>query len=227
MRKLGTKGEPIGTGPHALVHYNQVRLPSTALLGEEGQAFAVAQTRLGGGRVHHAMRTIGLAQRAMDLMCERALSRSTQGDLLADKQLVQAAIADSFIQIQQFRLLVLNTAWLIDQKKEEVVRRGIAAAKVLTPQVLHDVVARAMQIHGALGVSNELPLMQMFMRSATLAVVDGPTEVHKITIARQVLRSYRATEAEWPSAHLPSKIAAAREKFAAFEQPLLAHPSSV
>ena len=122
--------------------------------------------------------------------------------------------------------MVLQTAWQIDHKRHEEVRRSIAAVKVLTPQVLHDVVSRAMQVHGALGVSNEMPLMQMFMRSAALAVVDGPTEVHKITIARQSLKRYGPAEGMWPTQHLPARIAAAREKFAGFEVPDQAHPAA-
>ncbi len=113
-RNVGLAGEPLGEGSHALIHYDGVRLPADAVLGGEGQAFAIAQTRLGGGRIHHAMRTIGLAQQAIDMMCERALSRETQGSRLADKQFVQGYIADSYAQLAQFRLFVLHTAWAID-----------------------------------------------------------------------------------------------------------------
>jgi acyl-CoA dehydrogenase len=227
VRDIGTKGEPLGEGMHTLIEYRDVRLPADGLLGEEGEAFLIAQTRLSGGRVHHAMRTVGMAQRAHDMMCERALSRSTQGELLATKQLVQSYIADSYLDIQQMRLLVMHTAWLIDQKPPGGVRKEIAAIKVLTPRVLHDVVSRSMQVHGALGVSNEMPLMAMFMRSATMAVVDGPTEVHKITVARQELRSHEATENLWPSEHVPARVEAARLKYAAYDPPAVAHPSFV
>ena len=130
-----------------------MRVPADALLGGEGQAFAIAQTRLGGGRIHHAMRTIGLAQKALDMMCERALSRETQGSLLADKQFVQGYIADSYAQLVQFRLFVLYTAWEIDKYNDyQQVRKDIATAKVVMPTVLHDIAWRAMQVHGALGV---------------------------------------------------------------------------
>src|SRR5690606_14666932 len=114
------------------------------------------QTRLGGGRIHHAMRSIGTCQRALELMCERALSRTTQGKLLAKHQMVQEKIADSAIQIHQFRLAVLHAAWRIDELGGAACREEIAMVKVLTPQVLHDVVYRAMHLHGALGVSNEM-----------------------------------------------------------------------
>ncbi len=115
VRNVGLAGEPLNEGSHALIHYEDVRVPADALLGGEGQAFAIAQTRLGGGRIHHAMRTIGMAQKALDMMCERALSRETQGSLLADKQFVQGYIADSYAQLVQFRLFVLYTAWEIDK----------------------------------------------------------------------------------------------------------------
>ncbi len=140
-------------------------VPADALLGGEGQAFAIAQTRLGGGRIHHAMRTIGMACQALDMMCERALSRETQGSLLADKQFVQGFIADSYIQLTQFRLFVLYTAWTIDRYNDyRRVRKDIAAVKVAMPAVLHDIALRAIQVHGALGVSNEMPFHSMMLR---------------------------------------------------------------
>ena len=154
VRNIGLYGEPLNEGSHALIHYEDVRVPDDALLGGEGQAFAIAQTRLGGGRIHHAMRTIGLAQKALDMMCERALSRETQGSLLADKQFVQGYIADSYAQLVQFRLFVLYTAWEIDKYNDyKKVRKDIATAKVVMPTVLHDIAWRAMQVHGALGTT--------------------------------------------------------------------------
>jgi len=204
-------------GMHALIHYDEVRLPPESLLGGEGQAFAIAQTRLGGGRIHHAMRTVGMCQKALDMMCERALSRQTQGSLLADKQSVQNYIADSYAQLMQFRLFVLYVAWEIDEYHDyRRVRHDIAAIKVLTPQVLHDIVQRSIQVHGALGVSNEMPLGRMWMSAPVMGLVDGPTEVHRVTVARQVLKRYQAAPGLWPTEHLPEKIAAAREKFAEY-----------
>ena len=215
VRNVGLGTEEDGEGTHALIHYDEVRLPAEALLGGEGQAFAIAQTRLGGGRIHHAMRTIGMCNRAFDMMCERALSRQTQGSLLADKQFVQGHIADSYAQIKQFRLLVLNTAWSIDRYRDyRKVRKDIAAVKVLMPGVITDVVLRSIQVHGALGVSNELPLARMLLSGPILGLADGPTEVHKVTVARQVLRDYRASDDLWPSEHRPRRIAEARAKFA-------------
>jgi len=214
IRNTGLGSEPEGAGSHAYVHYNQVRVPAENLLGGEGQAFVIAQTRLGGGRVHHAMRTIGMCQRAFDMMCRRALSRVTQGEVLAKKQMVQEAVADSYIDLEQFRLLVLQTAWKIDQVGGHQARTEIAAVKVLTPKVLHDIVYRALHIHGALGVSNEMPLSGMWAMLPVMGIADGPTEVHKITIARQVLKRYQPYEGLWPPEHLPERRAAARKKFA-------------
>jgi acyl-CoA dehydrogenase len=217
VRNIGLGGEREGEGSHALIHYDDVRVPVDALLGGEGQAFAIAQTRLGGGRIHHAMRTIGLAQSALDMMCERALSRETQGSILADKQFVQGYIADSYAQLTQFRLFVLYTAWSIDKHNDyRKVRKDIAAVKVLMPDVLHDIAWRAMQVHGALGVSNEMPFSGMMLGASVMGLADGPTEVHKVTVARQVLRDYSPSDDLWPTQHLPRKRTAAREKFAEY-----------
>jgi acyl-CoA dehydrogenase len=218
VRNIGLMGEHFGDGHegmHALIHYNEVRVPEESLLGGEGQAFAIAQTRLGGGRIHHAMRTVGVCQKALDMMCERALSRQTQGSILADKQSVQNYIADSYAQLMQFRLFVLYVAWEIDQYQDyRKVRHDIAAVKVLTASVLHDIVQRSIQVHGALGVSNELPLGGYWMMVPVMGLVDGPSEVHRVTVARQILKRYRAAPGAWPTEHLPEKLAAAREKFA-------------
>lgn len=214
-RNVGLYGETLNQGSHALIHYEDVRVPADALLGGEGQAFAIAQTRLGGGRIHHAMRTIGMAQKALDMMCERALSRQTQGSLLADKQFVQGYIADSYAQLVQFRLFVLYTAWEIDKYNDyRRVRKDIATAKVVMPTVLHDIAWRAMQVHGALGTTNEMPLFGMVHAAAVMGLADGPTEVHKVTVARQVLRDHRPSTGTWPTEWIPGKVEAAREKFA-------------
>lgn len=216
-RNVGLYGEPENEGSHALIHYDNVRVPAEALLGGEGQAFAIAQTRLGGGRIHHAMRTIGMARQALDMMCERALSRETSGSRLSDKQFVQGFISDSYAQLMQFRLFVLYTAWEIDEFNDyKKVRKDISAVKATMPTVLHDIAWRAMQVHGALGVSNEMPLFKMIHGAAAMGLVDGPTEVHKTTVARQVLRDYDTAEGMWPSQWLPAKRDAARSKLAEF-----------
>jgi acyl-CoA dehydrogenase len=217
VRNIGLYGEPEGQGSHALIHYDNVRVPAEALLGGEGQAFVIAQTRLGGGRIHHAMRTIGMSQRALDMMCERALSRETQGSRLSDKQFVQGYIADSYAQLLQFRLMVLYTAWEIDKYNDyKKVRKDIAAVKVAMPTVLHDIAWRAMQVHGALGVTNEMPFLAMVTGAAVMGLADGPTEVHKTTVAKQVLRDYQPTDDMWPTEWEPRKREAARAKYARY-----------
>jgi acyl-CoA dehydrogenase len=207
---IGLADEDFGEGMHAHVRYDNVRVPAENLLGGEGEGFAVAQRRLGGGRIHHAMRSVAGAQKAFDMMCERALSRFTQGSLLAEKQMVQEMIAESWIQIQEFRLLVLYTAWLIDQSSTAEVRQYVSACKVRAAEVLHDVGTRTQHIHGALGVSN---LMSQSSLGATMGLVDGVSEVHKVTIARRVLKSYQPSSDMWPSQFRPRVIVNARRRF--------------
>src|SRR5262249_5571373 len=182
VRNVGLGGESEGEGAHAYVRYEDVRVPQENLLGGEGQAFVIAQTRLGGGRGHHAMRTIGVGQRAFDMMCERALSRRTQGEGLAKEQMVQEKIADAHISLRGFRLMVLNAAWKIDQVGGHKARTEIAMVKVQTPKVLMDVVYPALHIHGSLGTSNEMPLQGMWNMIPVMGIADGPTEVHKVTV---------------------------------------------
>jgi acyl-CoA dehydrogenase len=215
VRNVGIGMEHHDDASHAYIRYNDVRVPADHLLGKEGSAFVIAQTRLGGGRIHHAMRTVAQLRKAFDMMCERALSRETQGEKLAEKQMVQERIADSWIEIEQFRLLVLRTAWLIDKYKDyKRTRKDIAAIKVAMPRVLHDVAQRAMHLHGALGVSDEMPFTGLMLAAEVMGIADGPTEVHKVTIARQVLREYKPADGLWPTEHLPSKRARARERLA-------------
>jgi acyl-CoA dehydrogenase len=214
-RNVGVGQEPDGAGAHAYIRYHDVQAPKDHLLGPRGGGFVVAQTRLGGGRIHHAMRTIGQVRKAFDLMCERTLSRTTQGSLLADKQMVQEKIADSWIDIEQFRLLVLRTAWRIDRYKDYLkVRKDIAAVKAQMPKVFHDVAVRALQIHGSLGVTPEMPFVEQVMESFVMGLADGPTEVHKVTLARQILRDYKGTTGLFPSGHIPALREAAIKKYA-------------
>jgi acyl-CoA dehydrogenase len=205
-----------GSPSHAHLRYENVRVPEDHLLGERGGGFVVAQTRLGGGRIHHAMRTIGQVKKSFDMMCERALSRHTQGSLLADKQMVQEKIADSWTEIQQFRLLVLQTAWKIDKYKDYLkVRKDISAVKALMPKVFHDVAARALHIHGSLGVTPDMPFAEQVIESFHMGLADGPTEVHKVTVARQVLRDYTGTNGMFPTKHGPALKEAALAKLGA------------
>jgi acyl-CoA dehydrogenase len=214
IRNIGV-GAHEGEGGHGYIRYTNVRVPKDALLGERGGAFIIAQTRLGGGRVHHAMRTVGACQHAFDLMCRRAVSRQTRDGKLADLQMVQQQIADCWIQLQSFRLLVLRTAWLIDKHKDyKMVRKDIAAIKVAMPKVYHDIAAAALHIHGAIGVSNEMPFMGMVTSAFVMGIADGPTEVHKVTVAKQVLRDYRPDNDLFPSYHLPKLREAAKDKYA-------------
>ena len=149
------------------------------------------------------------------MMCERVLSRETREGKLASLQMVQEKIADSWIEIEQFRLLVLRTAWKIDRFNDyRKVRKDIAAVKVAMPKVYHDVVQRAMHLHGALGISNEMPFSRMMVGAQVMAIADGPTEVHKVTVARQVLRDYKGSDGLWPSEHVPTRRQAARERYA-------------
>jgi acyl-CoA dehydrogenase len=158
-----------------------------------------------------------LAKKALDMMCERALSRETAGSLLGDKQFVQGYIADSYAQLVQFRLFVLYTAWEIDEYNDyQKVRKDIATAKVVMPTVLHDIAWRSMQVHGALGTSNEMPFFQYIHGAAVMGLADGPTEVHKVTIARQLLRDYKPSDDLWPTEHIPKKLDAARAKYAEY-----------
>jgi acyl-CoA dehydrogenase len=206
IRNVGLGYQQEGAGTHAYIRYTDVRVPRENLLGDRGGAFVVAQTRLGGGRIHHAMRTVGQVQAAFDMMCERVLSRTTQGELLGRKQLVQGMVADSWMELESFRLLVMRTAWRIDKYKDyKRVRKDISAVKATMPRVFHDVAARALQLHGSLGVSEEMPFSAMVIESFHMGLADGPTEVHKVTVARQVLSEYRPTEGKFPTRHIPAR----------------------
>jgi acyl-CoA dehydrogenase len=215
VRDVGLGYEQPGEGHHAYVRYEDVRVPKENMLGPRGGAFVVAQTRLGGGRIHHAMRTVGLVQRCFDLMCERAVSRTTQDEMLGKKQLVQGMVADSWLDMETFRLLVLRTAWRIDKYKDyKRVRKDISAVKAMMPRVLHDVASRALQIHGSLGVSNEMPFAHYVIESFHMGLADGPTEVHKVTLARLLMSEYKPAEGLFPSYHLPTLRAEAQANYA-------------
>lgn len=202
-------------GGHAYIKYDNVRLPADALLGAEGGGFVGSQTRLSGGRVHHAMRAVGVCQYALDMACERALSRRTKGERLADKQMVQADLAESFIQLKQFRLHVLYTAWLIDKegKYTREIRQEIAAIKISAAKVNHDIVYRAIHLHGALGMSNETPLGDMWMSAPYMGIMDGSSESHAANLAKMMLRDYEPSEDLFPTYHIPKLVEKAQHKF--------------
>jgi alkylation response protein AidB-like acyl-CoA dehydrogenase len=203
----------LGSGIHAHIRYNDVRVPAGNLLGPEGGAQQVAQFRLGGGRIHHAMRTVAQVKMALDMMCERAISRESRGHLIFDYQSVQNDIADSYMQVEMLRLLVLQTAWKIDNSSGREVRTDIAACKVTAARVLRDVIYRAHHMHGALGTTDLLPLKDIWSSSPSMSMVDGPDEVHKVTIARNLVKNYQPHEGLFPREYLPAKRAVARQKF--------------
>jgi acyl-CoA dehydrogenase len=189
-RPLSVFGYDDGGGDAEVV-YDNVRVPAANLLGTEGGGFALAQARLGPGRIHHCMRAIGMAERAFDLMCERAQSRVAFGKKLADQGVVQDLIAESRIEIEQARLLVLKTAWLMDTVGNKGARIEISAIKVIAPRLACNVIDRAIQVHGGAGVSQDTPLAAMYAGARTLRIADGPDDVHKMTIARRELRRYQ------------------------------------
>lgn len=200
--------------PHSHIRYKDVRVPLDHLLGPENGAKVLAQRRLGGGRIHHAMRTVAQVKRAFDMMCERALSRESHGKVIAEHQMVQEAIADSYAEINMLRLLVLWTAWTIDQSSTQASRTQIAACKYTCAKVLREVSYRAIHIFGSLGVTNLTPLQAMYAGAPTMSVADGVDEVHKVTVARNVLKDYKPHEGLWPTEYFPVKRAEARKKYA-------------
>ena len=176
-------------GGHAIIHYDDVRVPVSNLLGEPGSGFALAQARLGPGRIHHCMRLIGMAERALELMTERVKERVAFNRPVAEQSVVQHWIAQARIRIEQARLLVLKTAWLIDTVGNQGARTEIAAIKVAVPAMTKYVVDRAIQAHGGMGVSQLTPLPVLYAHTRTLQIADGPDEVHEMVIARRELRS--------------------------------------
>jgi acyl-CoA dehydrogenase len=199
---------------HNHIRYNEVRVPLDHLLGPEDGAKVLAQRRLGGGRIHHAMRTVAQVKRAFDMMCERALSRESHGKVIGEHQMVQEAIADSYAEINMLRLLVLWTAWTIDNSSTQASRTQIAACKYTCAKVLRDVSYRALHIMGSLGTTNLTPLQAMWAGAPTMAIADGVDEVHKVTVARNVLKDYRPHEGLWPTEYIPAKREQAKKKFA-------------
>ncbi len=178
-------------GGHGVIHYDHVRVPRENLLGPQGGGFMMAQARLGPGRIHHCMRSLGVAERALELMCARTAGRSTFGQPIAQHGVVQEWIAESRLAINQARLLVLNAAWLIDTVGARNARTEIAAIKVAAPRAASYVLDRAVQAFGAAGVSSDTPLAEAWAQVRTLHLADGPDEVHLRSIARQELRSAR------------------------------------
>ncbi|GAA2812536.1 acyl-CoA dehydrogenase family protein [Kitasatospora paracochleata] len=178
-------------GGHAEIRFEDVRVPAANLIGEEGSGFAIAQARLGPGRIHHCMRAIGVAERALELMCRRASERIAFGRPLADQGVVQEWIAESRVRIEQARLLVLKTAWLMDTVGNRGAHTEIQAIKIAVPSAVEWILDKAVQAHGAAGVSQDTVLAQLWAGNRTLRLADGPDEVHRRSLARRELRRYQ------------------------------------
>jgi acyl-CoA dehydrogenase len=211
MEHPGDAGEP-RYGGHAEIEYVDCRVPATNLLGNEGEGFLISQHRLVPGRIHHCMRWLGQSRRAFDALCERALSREAHGGMLSEKQTVQNWIADSAAEMQAARLMTLQAAWTMDTQGASAARDQVSLIKFYGAKVLHDVIDRAIQVHGSLGYSGDMPLERMYRFARSARIYDGPDEVHRQTVARRILRGYEPHEI--PSDHVPTALAAARERFA-------------
>jgi acyl-CoA dehydrogenase len=199
-------------GGHSEVIYDDVRVPAAALLGGEGEGFILAQHRLVPGRIHHCMRWLGQSRRAFDMLCERSVSRYTHGSTLAEKQTIQNWVADSMAEMAAARLMTLQAAWKMDREGAQAARVEIAMIKYFGAKVLYDVIDRAIQVHGSLGFSCDLPLEHMYRAARAARLYDGPDEVHRQTVARQILKGYVAREV--PSEHIPTRRAEAQQRFA-------------
>lgn len=216
LRDISTMEDPTPHfgkyGGHSEIVYRDVRVPVGNLVGREGDGFRLAQMRLGPGRIHHCMRWLGQSQRAFDMLCERAVSRKAHGGLLSDKQMVQQWVADSMAEMAAARLMTLQAAWKIDREGAPAARVEIAMIKYYGATVLYNVIDRAIQVHGSLGFSTDLPLEHMYRAARAARIYDGPDEVHKVTVARQTLKGYKPTEV--PTEHVPTRRKAAQAKFA-------------
>lgn len=197
---------------HNHIIYNEVRVPLDHLLGPDDGAKVLAQRRLGGGRIHHAMRTVAQCNLAFDMMCERALSRESHGKLIGEHQMVQEKIAQCYAAIRMLRLFVLEAAWKIDQTSTQQARTEIAAVKFTMAQVLRDVSFNALHILGSLGTTDLTPIQAMYAAAPGMGLADGVDEVHIATVARNVLKGYKPHDGYWPTEYLPAKRAAAEEK---------------
>ena len=178
-------------GGHAEIEFTNVRVPASNIISGEGEGFAIAQARLGPGRIHHCMRAIGMAERALELMCRRASQRVAFGDRLADQGMVQHWIAEARMRIETTRLLVLKTAWLMDTVGNKGAHTEIQAIKVAVPEMATWVIDRAIQAHGGGGLSQDFPLANLYAHARTLHIVDGPDEVHRRSLARRELKKYQ------------------------------------
>jgi acyl-CoA dehydrogenase len=181
-------------GGHAEIEFRDVRVPASALLGGEGDGFAIAQARLGPGRIHHCMRLVGMAERALELMCRRASTRVAFGKPIAEQGVVQNWVAQSRVRIEQLRLLVLKTAWLMDTVGNKGAHTEIQAIKIAAPQTAEWVIDKAIQTHGGAGVSQDFPLTMLWAQARMLRIADGPDEVHAMSLGQRELRRHAASD---------------------------------
>ncbi len=200
-------------GNHAEIVFTDCRVPADHLIGAPGEGFQLAQQRLGGGRIHHSMRWLGQAQRSLDIMCERAVSRSSHGRRLADHQMIQDYIALSHMEIQSARLLTFQTAWKMDKFGAAAVRAELGMIKAHVSKVVLGVLDRTIQVCGALGYSADLPVESWYRTTRFGPIGDGPDELHKSVLARTILRNYEPVQG-WPTEHIPSRRPAAEKKWA-------------
>jgi alkylation response protein AidB-like acyl-CoA dehydrogenase len=217
VRDIGTMSHPDTTygrlGNHAEILFKDCRVPADALIGNPGDGFVLAQQRLGGGRIHHSMRWLGQAQRSLDIMCERAVSRTSHGKLLAQHQMIQDYVAQSHMEIQSARLLTFQTAWKMDKFGAATVRADLGMIKAYVSKVVLGVLDRTIQVCGALGYSTDLPVEGWYRGTRFGPIGDGPDELHKSVLARTILKNYTPVEG-WPTEHIPSRRPAAEEKWA-------------
>ncbi|MCB1464437.1 MAG: acyl-CoA dehydrogenase family protein [Nitratireductor sp.] len=199
---------------HAHMRWTDVRIPRESLLGERGMGFAVAQVRLGGGRLHHAMRALAEATKCLEFTCQRVVSRTTKGQILWKHQMVQDKLADAWIQLRQFRLLVLETAWLADQNNDwHKLQQNVSAVKVMMSKVLHDISSMALHLHGSLGITTQMPFANHVMNSFMLGLADGPTEVHKSVVVKNMLKGVEPSTDQFPEYMADKSTARAGEIF--------------
>ncbi|NUT57203.1 MAG: acyl-CoA dehydrogenase [Thermoleophilia bacterium] len=206
-------GHNVLHGGHAEIVYEGVRVPASALLGAEGEGFKIAQQRLGPGRIHHCMRFIGLSGRAFDMLCERATYRESHGKVLGEHQTVQNWIADSAAEMHAARLMTLHAAWVADRDGFAAARREISLIKFFGVEALINVIDRALQIHGALGYSTDLPLEAMYRYARGTRFYDGADELHRAVAARLILKGYGPPADGVPREHVPTRRAAAEERY--------------
>lgn len=203
-------------GGHTEVLFEDCRVPLDHMIGAPGEGFVLAQKRLGGGRIHHAMRCIGQANRAFEMMCERAVSRETRGAALARHQMIQDMVAESCAELEMARLLVLRAAWTMDQRGDysRDARKQIALVKFVVPRTLLAIVDRAIQVHGALGYTSDMPLEEMYRVARALRIADGADEVHKQSLARELLRGTEPVDGH-PTEYVPERRRRAEALFGA------------